>query len=103
MGLVGNPVILPMHGRESRIQAKVALRKQRHDYRERATSDRGMETLRGGLKKAVKLQLKREGCDKNNAHDLHRATKDQLDRIEALNASWKEKIKERWHIIDLDP
>ena len=92
-----------MHNRHARIQATLALHRQKHDYRGRATSKHARANLWEGLRMAVNQQLKRESGDKADPDDVDRATKEQLDRIEALNASWEEKIQKKFHQIDLDP
>ena len=88
--------------------AKVALRKQQHEYRKRAITRKALDHLWGGLRIAVKLHIKHHGGDKTSTHDVHRAEKVQLDRIERINATWNDKIETKLlerdleHFIDLD-
>ena len=103
MGLVGTPVVSRIDGRQSRDPAKVALRKQQHEYRERAITRKALDHLWGGLRIAVKLHIQHHGGDKTSTHDVHRAEKVQLDRIERTNATWNAKIVTKLHYIDLDP
>ena len=109
MGLVGTPVYPPSRfDRPSRDPAKVALRKQQHEYRERAITHKALDAMWDGLRMAVKHHLKHYGGDKDNKHDVHRAEKVQLDRIERINATWTAKIETKLlerdleHLIDLD-
>ena len=88
--------------------AKVALRKQQHEYRERAITRKALDNLWDGLKMAVKRHIKHHGGDKTNKHDVQRAEKVQLDRIQRINATWTAKIETKLlerdleHFIDLD-
>ena len=67
-----------------------------------------MNTLWDGLKMAVNHNIKHYGGDKHNKHDVHRAEKVQLDRIQRINATWIAKIETKLferdleHFIDLD-
>ena len=97
----GTPVILHVDRRQSRERAKVALKQQQREYRERAITQKGLDTLWDGLRMAVKHHIKHYGGDKHNKSDIHRATKVQLDRIERINASWQVKINKNLHHIDL--
>jgi hypothetical protein len=88
--------------------AKVALRKQQREYRERAITPKAFNAVWDGLKVAVKHHLKHHGGDPHNTHDVHRAEKVQLDRIQRINATWIAKIETKLferdleHFIDLD-
>jgi hypothetical protein len=58
-----------------------------------------------GLRMAVKVHLKHYGGDKHNKHDVHRAEKVQLDRIERINATWKANIdasEDRGEVVYID-
>jgi hypothetical protein len=104
MGLVGTPVYPPSRfDRPSRDPAKVALRKQQHEYRERAITHKALDAMWDGLRMAVKHHHKHYGGDKHNKHDVHRAEKVQLDRIDRINADWKVKIEKKFACIDVDP
>jgi hypothetical protein len=108
MGLPDTPIVSYIDGRKTRDPAKVALRKQQHEYRERAITPKAFNAVWDGLKVAVKHHLKHHGGDPHNTHDVHRAEKVQLDRIQRINATWIAKIETKLferdleHFIDLD-
>ena len=108
MGLPGTPIVSYNDGRKTRDPANVARRKQQHEYRERAITPKASDAVWDGLKVAVKQHIKHHGGDPHNKHDVHRAEKVQLDRIERINATWEVKIETKLlerdleHFIDLD-
>jgi len=103
-GLVGTPAYPPSRiDRPSRDPWKVALRLQQHEYRERAITDKALDAMWDGLRMAVKHHIKRAGTDKHNKHDVHRATKVQLDRIDRINLEWRVKLEKKSACIDVDP
>ena len=107
-GALDTPIVSHIDGRTSRDPAKVALRKQQHDYRERAITPTALDNMWGGLRMAVNHHLKHYGGNKHNKFDVHRAEKVQLDHIERINATWNDKIETKLlerdlqHLIDLD-